>query len=422
MSNPKVSKDTPLECRIAMFAGALLLASPFFSQGILKLLPMTAGAAFMLGGANAAREEDEDSIPAFLMGGLRPATKEAQKTAAAIALETLPPPIQEAWKAMPQVEADYHTTWRKLHEQSLGVIAQTDGGKTHILHQSMAYVIAQGWDLYAVVKGFGKRSHKFHNLPFGKVLFHFSDTDIEKMQSLPNLVSSLYNLRNERATKTREGQDSTFKPTFLYITEYNRCLENYAERWKPDCGYASPAQIKYWLDEILFDGHGYQCFIVIEAQTLAVSETGIKEATRAQMNFILAGSTAVNVKELSKLGSNFSDLVPKVTALRRVPGKGRAAIAVLKMNPCLFIPAEGMPTVDVSKAYDQGSDIDRWWSAQGSAAVADWQATNPSGSASKCFEAIRDIVPSGKRSKSSGNPYWEKVKAEFQPQTIEVSV
>jgi hypothetical protein len=236
-------------------------------------------------------------------------------------------------------------------------------------------------------------------------------TDV--INDLPRLLDEAIAIRKTRIQQTQDGIKTTFPPYILHITELNESMTEYTDWYeqlddeeKP--GVYKPKTITSKIGSLLFDGHGYQMFVVMDAQSFAVGETDLNQAKLAQLNAVVRGPTAINTKELNKVLGDGALWAAKVAKARIDTGNDRISLAIIGGKPSLFLPPDIAATSKITIAAEAEQTLDQ--------VAANWatgyrETISASTSPTKAFEVLREHMPEGYRKQTTGNAYYLAIKA-----------
>ena len=407
---------------IAAIAGSLLMFSPALADrgGVLRWLPITTGAGLLLTipSSTHSREEDDDFV-AYLKAGWDAFTTEAVKEANQILADVGSPRLNRWAESVSATFDDPLALFCKAHEHSFLVVAESDGGKTWLMHQSVLHSYDRKDQVLILDKSYGKRDWNWWGLPVNKTVFKFGD---KALDSLSDILYTAYQERERRKTLTEQAVENgqpapTFPRLRVYITEWNQTYETYekgraralAAAGKDNAASVSipPVEdIDHWVSELLFDGHGYNIVITLEVHSAAVGRSKIDQSQQSQVNWILLGSTAVKVSEVAKLIPNAKDWVMRVQAARSLPGMGRTGIIIIRGTPYLYNPVPYGDGLVVPEVEDTRSDVEQWLDLR-KPDILDYLANHEGSSPSSCFDQRFKLdFPKGCRTRRADNPYW----------------
>jgi hypothetical protein len=429
---------------IAAIAGSVLMLSPALADrgGILRWVPVATGAGllFTIPSNKHGRDEDDDLV-AYIKAGWEVFSQGAVKETKEILAETAPPSINRWVDSVATSFTDPLELFRRLHEKSFLLVAETGGGKTWLMHQSVLFATETRDQFLVLDKSYGKRGDKgdtpeekeknrlmttWWRLPVGKQIFLFGEDNVE---NLPDLLYSAYQERNRRKSAIEKaaqtGQPIPSFPCYrLYITEWNQTQASYAklrsaafeslDKDEEPPALPSPETLDFWKDELLFDGHGYNMFLGLDVQSAAVGRTNIDKSQQSQVNWLLMGSTAINITEVGKLITNPKDWVSRVQAARSLPGMQRAGIAIIDGKPYLYNPVPYGDGLVVPQVQDARSDVEQWLDLR-KPDIVTWISDQPMASPSSSFDQRFKVeFPQGFRDRKATNPYWVAFKDFFQ--------
>jgi hypothetical protein len=405
-------------------AGSLLLVSPALADqgGILRVLPPIAGAGMLLTlpSRTHSREEDDDFF-AYLKAGWDAFTQGAVTEAKQILADTAPPQVNRWVDSIATTFSDPLDLFKRLHEKSFLLVAETGGGKTWLMHQSVLFATDTRDQFLVLDKSYGKRGMDWWRLPVGKQVFLFGEDNVE---NLPDLLYSAYCERNRRKKAIEQaaqaGRDIPSFPRYrLYITEWNQTQASYAQlraaalegldKDEEPPALPSPDKLDFWKDELLFDGHGYNMFLGLDVQSAAVGRTNIDKSQQSQVNWLLMGSTAINTTEVGKLIPNAKDWVSRVQAARSLPGMQRAGIAIVDGKPYLYNPVPYGDGLMLPEETQQLNEVEQWLELR-KPDVISIMSNQENASASGIFDQIKLDFPKGYANRRSDNPYWLALK------------
>lgn len=407
-------------------AGAMLLVSPALADrgGILRWLPVLTGGGLLLTlpSKTHSREED-DNFGAYLTAGWEAISQGAIAETKSILANTAPPQVNRWVDSVSSSFAEPLDLFRRLHEKSFLLVAETGGGKTWLMHQSVLFAHDTGDQFLVLDKSYGKRGMTWWGLPVGKQVFLFGEDNVE---NLPDLLYSAYQERNRRkAAIEKAAQAGETIPTFpryrLYITEWNQTQASYAQFRKieveslgkdneQNATLPTPEKLDFWKDELLFDGHGYNMFLGLDVQSAAVGRSNIDKSQQSQVNWLLVGSTAVNITEVGKLVTNAKDWVGRVHIARRLPGMQRVGIAVIDGIPHLYNPVPYADGLSLPEETQQLNEIEQWLDLRKPDLIS-YLLDNPKASASSTFDQFKVDFPKSYKTRREDNPYWLALKA-----------
>jgi len=411
--------------KLALATGGTLLISPWLAnQGMIGNLVLSlAGVGTLATIPGTGSKEEDESLRAYFMGGVKRIWTDAQAEVREVVHEYGPPELSSAMDTAMGRGQDHKALFRKALEKSYIIVAETDGGKTWLEHQAMKVDIESGVRSLILDKSFGKRTTEEDVLtgmgfwwfaPVGEVVFKFG---VENAHLLGDLLKTFYDERERRKALTEAAAERrqaapVFQRWRLMIAEMNLTLGAYVKAHKRNNALPSPEDIDDWLEEILYDGHGYNILFGGDAQTAATGETGMNEAKRSQVNWFLMGSAAINPTELRKFGLPTGEWRPKVMAMRQVPGYERTGIVIISGQPHLFRP-EAFDEIQLS-FQRQANAVDQVeaWKQEIRDAVRDWvnaQETEPTHT--QAFESFKGSMPTGFKTRGSDNPYWSALKS-----------
>jgi hypothetical protein len=407
---------------IGAVAGGMLMLSPALADrgGILRMLPVATGAGllFTLPSATHSREED-DSVWAYLKSGWQILTKETVTETRQILAEVGPPSLTRWADSVAATFTDPLELFKRLHEKSFLLVAETGGGKTWLMHQSVLYATDTKDQFHILDKSYGKRGLTWWNLPVGKQVFLFGPDDAE---NLPDVVHSIYQERNRRKKLIEDAaQQGRNIPEFprqrLYITEWNQTQASYIAFQKqsvtpdvPDSGLPTMDQIQFWINEILFDGHGYNLFLGLDVQSAAVGRINIDQSQQSQVNWLILGASALKDSELGKFGLKPTVWKPQVMAARSLPGMSRCGIAILDGVPHLYNPVPYGEGLIIPEAQQQLSEVEQWLELRKPELIEyldSCENPSPSGIFDQRFKMD---FPKGYVNRRGDNPYYAAFK------------
>lgn len=409
---------------IAAIAGSVLMLSPALADrgGILRWVPVATGAGllFTIPSTKHSRDEDDDPL-AYLKAGWEVFSQGAVTEAQALVADVAPPTVGRWVDSMAATFADPLDLFRQLHQKSFLLVAETDGGKTWLMHQSVLFATQEKSEFLIHDKSYGKRGMTWWGLPVGKQVFLFGEDNLE---NLPNLLHSMYEERNRRQYLTeqapQQGRDiPTFPKRRLYITEWNQTQASYVELRKEALKKGNTElpeleKLQFWINEMLFDGHGHNMFLGLDVQSAAVGRINIDESQRSQVNWLLVGSSAITDSELLKFGLKPTIWKPKVLAARSLPGMSRAGIAVINGQAHIYNPVPVGDGLVVPQGQDARSDVEQWLDLR-KPDIVTWISDRPSASPSSSFDQRFKVeFPQGFRDRKANNPYWLAFKDFFQ--------
>jgi L-rhamnose mutarotase len=411
--------------KLSLGAGAALLMSPFLcSTALGRATVSIAGAGLILTSFGNPGKEEQQSLRKYLGQGATSWMREAKPEVRRLAHQIQPLELREASLTLINntgQSEDYVQKFKDFHDQSWAAVAQTGGGKTWILHQSQRVTCELGHQHLILDKSYGKRADLetgfgyWHFAPLGSTVFRYDENN---PQGLADFLRTAYELRQERADAVFEAaqaqkQSPKFTPYWFYITEWNETWNHYTKFYKSNQALDSdeqiplnsPEELDRWKDSVFFDGHGYQVFMALDMQTAAAGVTDINEAQRAQVNWLLLGSAAINDKELLKFGLKPKQWIPRVQAMRKLPGKARAGIMINKGKASLFVPTEVPVQLDFRNQISEKEEAQKWLQYY-EPQILEWLKDN-NHSPSKAFDMRwKEIFPTGKQNRSKNNPYW----------------
>jgi hypothetical protein len=396
-----------------ILSGALLFGPKW--GGFWAFTQATLGGVIGVAGLGQLKRHEEgkevpDSPWGFIKGGVT-ALGEEYEEAREIVIARLPEPLAELVQVTEVVGIESESKLRDLHKYSLMIVSKTGGGKTWFQHQSVMLSLqeqARGGTLRVLDRSYGKRGFRWNGLPRGRIVF----TDV--VNDLPRLLDEAIAIRKTRIQQTQDGVRSHFPAYILHLTELNESMTEYQDWYEAleedeRAGVYKPKTIISKIGSLLFDGHGYQMFVRVDAQSLAVGETDINQAKLAQMNVIVRGPTAINVNELRKVLAGDAKLwADKVAAARKATGDDHISLAIIEGKPTLILPPDlaSATTITIADGAEQ---------TQGEAAAA-WalgytETINAANSPTEAFTLLKDHMPEGYRKQSSSNPYYLAIKA-----------
>lgn len=396
---------------IAAIAGGMLMFSPALADrgGILRWLPITTGAGLLLTipSVNNSREEDDDFI-AYLKAGWDAFTTEAVKETKSLVADVAPPVVTKWLDSVATSFTDPLDLFRRLHEKSFLLVAETGGGKTWLMHQSVLYATNQKDQFLVLDKSYGKRGLNWWGLPVGKQIFLFGPDNAE---NLPDLMNTIYQERNRRKVlieqAAKEGKSvPSFPRMRVYITEWNQTQASFQRFREDHPDLPSLDTIQFWVDEILFDGHGYNLFLGLDVQSAAVGRINIDQSQQSQVNWLILGASAIKDSELMKFGLKSAEWKAKVMAARSLPGMSRAGIAILDGSPHIYNPVPVGDGLVVPEVKDDRSDVEKWLDLR-KPDILDYLSEHAGCSPSACFDQRFKLdFPKGSRTRRADNPYW----------------
>lgn len=407
-------------------AGSLLLVSPALADqgGILRWVPVVAGGGMLLTlpSRTHSREED-DSFGAYLKAGWDAFTQGAVTEAKQILADTAPPEVNRWVESISSTFTDPLDLFRRAHEHSFLVVAESDGGKTWLMHQSVLHSYDRKDQVLILDKSYGKRGWNWWGLPVGKTVFKFGDNSLE---SLSDLLYTAYKERERRKALTEQAVEKGNKaPSFprlrIYITEWNQTYESYekgrarlvaaAGKDNADSVSIPPVtDIDHWVSELLFDGHGYNIVITLEVHSAAVGRSKIDQSQQSQVNWLLLGSTAMKVSEVAKLIPNAKDWVVRVGAARSLPGMSRAGIIIIRGTPHLYNPVPYGDGLKLPEETQQLNEVEQWLELRKPDFIT-FLSDQKNPSASAIFDQFKVDFPEGYVNRGANNPYWDAVKS-----------
>jgi hypothetical protein len=404
---------------LAAISGGMLMLSPALADrgGILRALPVVTGGGLLLTlPSHKHRREEDDSFWAYLKAGWDVYTAGAVAEAKEILAETAPPEVSRWVDGLSSTFVDPLELFKRLHEKSFLLVAETGGGKTWLMHQSVLLAHDAKDQFLVLDKSYGKRGWVWWGLPVGKQVFLFGQDNVE---NLPNLLYSAYQERERRKKAIEQAaQKGRPIPTFpryrLYLTEWNQTQASYAQirsaiaeglDKKDSLALPAPEKLDFWIDELLFDGHGYNMFLGLDVQSAAVGRTNIDQSQQSQVNWLLVGSTAVKQTEVQKLIPNAKDWITRVQAARSLPGLDRTGIAILDGIPYLYNPVPYGDGLKLPEETQQLNAVEQWLDLRKPdviSALGDKENATPSG----IFDQFKLDFPKGYVNRKPENPYW----------------
>lgn len=410
---------------ISAFSGGMLLLSPALADqgGLLRQLPVVAGAGLLLTlpSRTHSRKEDDD-VWAYLKAGWDVFAQGAIEDAKVILADAAPPEVNRWVDSIATTFTDPLELFRRLHEKSFLLVAETGGGKTWLMHQSVLFASDSKDQFLVLDKSYGKRGMDWWRLPVGKQVFLFGEDNVE---NLPDLLYSAYTERNRRKKAIEQaaqaGQEIPSFPRYrLYVTEWNQTQASYAQirsqiikglgkDEEEPTNLPTPETLDFWKDELLFDGHGYNMFLGLDVQSAAVGRTNIDKSQQSQVNWLLMGSTAINVTEVGKLIANAKDWVSRVQAARSLPGMQRAGIAVIDGKPYLYNPVKYGDGLKLPEATQQLNEVEQWLELRKPDFIS-YLSNQENPSPSSIFDQFRLDFPKGYVNRKNDNPYWAVTK------------
>lgn len=409
----KQNRRLPQQIIYGGIISAALLFGPKWGGFWAFTQSITGGAVGMGALGQAKRHEEGNEVPSdlweFVRGGVL-ALGEEYEEIRQIAIDRLPDPLAELIAVTEAVGLDSEAKFRELHKYSLMIVSKTGGGKTWFQHESVMLSLehlSEGGTLRALDRSYGKRGFRWHGLPRGRIVF----TDV--INDLPRLLDEAHAIRKTRIQQTQDGVRSHFPPYVLHLTELNESMTEYTEWYNElgddeKSGVYKPSTIISKIGSLLFDGHGYQMLVRVDAQSLAVGETDINQAKLAQMNVIVRGPTAINVKELRKVLDGDAKLwADKVAKARRDTGNDHISLAIIEGRPTLMLPpslSESTEIVINEGAELSTTDAARQWAIPFADTIA------AAKSATEAFGLLKDHMPEGYRKQASDNPYYQAIK------------
>lgn len=395
-----------------VIAGALLLGPKWgnfwaFTQATLG------GVVGLAGVGQLKRHEEGKDIPAapwqFVKSGVM-ALGEEYTEIRQIVVDRLPEPLADLVNVTAVVGIESEAKFRKLHDYSLMIVSKTGGGKTWFQHESVILSVeaqSKGGTLRVMDRSYGKRGFRWHDLARGRIVF----TDV--VNDLPKLLEEAIAIRKTRIQQTQDGLRSHFSPYILHLTEFNESMTEYQEWYESleedeKSGVMKPKSLITKIGSLLFDGHGYQMYVRVDAQSLAVGETDINQAKLAQMNVIVRGATAINVKELRKvLDGDAKIWADKVAKARKDTGNDHISLAIIEGRPTLLLPPNLSSVTQITIAPGaelSPSQVAQQW-AQGYI-----ESISAAKSPTEAFNLLKEHMPSGYTKQSSDNPYYQAIK------------
>lgn len=170
----------------------------------------------------------------------------------------------------------------------------------------------------------------------------------------------------------REAIHSASKPSFIrriiILDEFNQT----GQRINESIDKKFTANIGTLLDE----GRKYGFRIILVGQKLAVGESQINEATRAQMAIALLGSDCLKPKQVEKLGFGHSAELAQEAAELKKKTKF-IAIVSLDGNPPSVVPIPDLrwtKSVKLQRKTSPDPDL-QWWQTQWDKATQEWMQT-----------------------------------------------
>ena len=408
----KLSKKLPQQIVYGGMLSALLILGPKWS-GFWAFTQTIAGGALALStiGQVKRHEEGKDVSIApwqFLKTGVL-ALGEEYTAMREIVIDRLPEPLAELVSVTEVVGIESEAKFRELHKYSLMIVARTHGGKTWLQHQSAILSLecqSKGGTMRVMDRSYGKRGFRWHGIPRGVIVF----TDV--VNDLPRLLDEAITIRKARIKAVQDGVQDSFPWYILHLTELNESMTEY-ESWyealddEEKVGVTKPKTLISKLGSLLFDGHGYQMFIRVDAQSLAVGETNLNQAKLAQMNVIVRGSTAIDTKELNKILTDGKYWADKVAKARKDTGDQYIGLAIIGGQPSLFLPPDIAATSKITIAADAEltpSQAAEQWALPYASTISDAE------SATEAFNLLKDHMPTGYRKQSASNPYYQAIK------------
>jgi hypothetical protein len=412
-SKPSKAKLPQQIIYAGILSGALLFGPKW--GGFWAFTQATLGGVIGVAGVGQLkRREESKDVPAnpweFVKSGVM-ALGEEYEEIRRIVVERLPEPLADLVNVADVVGTDGESKFRELHKYSLMIVARTNGGKTWFQHQSAILSLeeqAKGGTMRVMDRSYGKRKFRWHGLPRNRVIY----TDV--INDLPRLLNDAIAVRNSRIKEVQDGIRDQFPWYLLHITELNESMTEYTSYYRKlkqndeHHGVDSPEDLIDAIGSLLFDGHGYQIFVRVDAQSLAVGETNINQAKLAQLNVVVRGSTAIDAKELGKILPNASYWVDKVTKARKDTGDDHISLAIIEGKPSLFVPPDLASTTEIVIAPD--ADLTPTQAAQQWAQpYAD--SISAAKSPTEAFNVLKEHMPTGYQKQSSNNPYYQAIKA-----------
>lgn len=409
----KQNRRLPQQIIYGGIISAALLFGPKWG-GFWAFTQSITGGAVGLGALGQLKRHEEGSeVPsdlwAFVRGGVL-ALGEEYEEIRQIAIDRLPQPLAELIAVTEAVGLDSEAKFRELHKYSLLIIGQTNAGKTWTQHQSVVLTseeMAKGGTGRVFDLTYGKRGHRWHELPRDRVVF------TELYSDLPRLLDEAIAARDQRRREAKSGDRETWPKHILHIAELNNSLQEYSDWYEQldeteQAGIAKPKTLVFKIKNLLTDGHGYGVLLRADVQTLAVGETSLNLAMLGQVNILVLGSSAVNVTELGKvLGKDAKAWAEKVAMARKSTGNDYIGISIIERKPSLIAVPDLAASYQIS--ITPGAELSTTEAArQWAIPFADTIAAAKS--ATEAFGLLKDHMPEGYRKQASDNPYYQAIK------------
>jgi hypothetical protein len=401
--------------KLAAIGGGMLIAANYlnFIGGVFKVLPPLTGAALLLTIPSKGNREEDDDLTAYCKNAW-PAWWAGVKTEAKeFTAEVLPIPLRPYMESALESIEDPMLLFKALHQKSFCVIGSTGDGKTFVLHQSFKLSQQLGESVAILDKTYGKRADDRTDPGFGRwydaplapdgIVYPLTKNTV---RYLPNLWNTFYKERERRIQQEIDSAKAgkacpKFQKQILYMTELNETARDYV-RWKTELKDPTLPDLEHiqgLLQSVLMDGHGHELFVRLDAQTAASGITDLSEAERAQLNWFLVGSAAINSKELMKFGLSPKEWIPKVETARRLPGRERTGIVILSGKPHLL----QCPFIEEKPIFKQ-DPMAEWTNHIRDILQSQKQAGELGKSPSAHWPNVKDHFPTGHKQKSG--PYW----------------
>ena len=410
----KLSKKLPQQIIYGGMLSALLILGPKWS-GFWAFTQTIAGGAVALSTiGQVKRHEEGKDVPAapwqFLKSGAL-ALGEEYTAMREIVIDRLPEPLAELVSVSEAVGIDSDSKFRELHKYSLLIIGQTNAGKTWTQHQSVVYTaeeMGKGGTGRVFDLTYGKRGHRWHEMPRDRVVF------TELYSDFPKLLDEAVAARDQRRREAKSGVAESWPRHILHLAEFNNSIQEYTDWYEQldddeKAGIQKPKTLVFKVKNLLTDGHGYGVLLRADLQTLAVGETSLNMAMLGQVNILVLGSSAVNVTELGKvLGKDAKAWADKVATARRTTGNQYIGIAIIERKPSLIVVPDIAATSKITIAADAEltpSQVAEQW------ATGYIESIRVAKSPTEAFNLLKEHMPSGYTKQSSDNPYYQAIKA-----------
>lgn len=207
------------------------------------------------------------------------------------------------------------------------ICGKTNSGKTFLLSRLLIEWVAAnpGGTVYILDRNFGKPDRKTGEI-FDwngideRCIYKDDDRILSVLQTIQremeNLIQEFADFAMERSRCAREGKpfnrsQPQVKKVLTIVTEQNELADIFSGGKD-----AKSSAVLDPIGSILRQGNAYGYKIILDGQSISVTQSGITEALRQNLSICMVGENCVTSKEVRQFGSNTSLLVSQCSQLR----------------------------------------------------------------------------------------------------------